>query len=57
MAGVGRGTTLAGTSTVISGLALTLGLSAFGVSRTLGASNLGISRVGILGLPVFVLVG
>ena len=57
VAGVGIGTTLTGTSTVISGLALTLALSALGVSRILGASSLGISRVGIPGLPVVVLVG
>ena len=57
LTGVWRGTTLIGTSKVISGLVLTLGLSFFGVSVILGASNLGISRVGIPELPPFVLVG
>ena len=57
VAGMERGATLTGTSTVISGLTLTLGLSVTGVSRILGASNLGISRIGIPKLPVFVLVG
>ena len=57
IAGVESGATLPGTSTVISGLILNLGLSDLGVSRILGASNLGISRIGIPRLPVFVLVG
>ena len=55
--GVDIGTMLTGRSTVIFGLALTLGLSTLGISVTLGASNLGISMVGMPGLPLFVLVG
>ena len=57
VAGVESGTTLSGTSTVISGLALILGLSTLGVSVILGTSNFGISIVGMPGLPLFVLVG
>ena len=55
--GVGSGTMSTGMSTVIFGLALSLGLSTLGISVILGASNLGISIAGMPGLPLFVLVG